>query len=109
RSVNASAGFGLGNALYAMHAGFVLQSGINFVAFDQRNGLLDAADSRFGGVENFHLPALTLGVARVHAQNISSEQRCFITAGAGANFQSHVLFIVRRSEEHTSELQSREK
>jgi len=45
--MNSSAGFSLGNALYAMHAGFMLQFRINFVAFDQRDRFLDAANSRF--------------------------------------------------------------
>src|SRR5712672_1907118 len=58
RSVNATAGFGLGHTLHAMDAGLVFQTRIDFVAFDQRDRLLQAADSGFRRVEDFHLPAL---------------------------------------------------
>ena len=94
RSVNASTGLSLRHALHAMHAGFMLQFRIDFLAFNQRDGFLHTADSGFGSIENLHLPALAFGIARIHAQDIGSKQGCFIAAGAGANLQNHVLFIV---------------
>ena len=93
-AVSRSGKTGGGDALHTVHSRFVFQSGIDLVAFDQRYCFLEAADSCFRGVENFHLPALAFGIARVHAENVGREQGRFVTAGARSNFQDHILFIV---------------
>ena len=37
---------------------------------------------------------MALGVARVHPEQLAGEERGFLAAGAGANFEQHVLVVV---------------
>jgi hypothetical protein len=48
---------------------------------------LEAADFGRGGGDNLDAPALLLGVALVHAQEVAREERRFVAAGAGADFE----------------------
>ncbi len=44
--------------------------------------------------EHFDLPAVLLGKARVHAEDLGGKERGFVAAGAGADFEDDVLFVV---------------
>ena len=93
--MNASLRFGLGHALHAMAAGFEFQSRIDTIADDAGDDFLVAADlaGRLGN--DFDLPAVALGKARVHAKQIAGEEGRFVAAGAAANFEEGVFFVVR--------------
>ena len=78
-----------------MHAGFVFHLAVDFVAADQRGHFLQSADGRFAGGSDFHVPPARFREAPVHAENLGGEQRSLVAAGAGVNFEHHVLFIVR--------------
>ena len=95
RGVDPAAGFGGRHALDAVHAALVLQPAVDVLALDERDDFLDAAAAGVAEVEDVDLPALALGVARVHAEQIAGEQRRFVAAGAGADFEDHVLLVVR--------------
>ena len=95
RSVNAALRLGLGHALHAMHAALVLHARIHAVAFDDGDDFLQSADARLRRREHFHLPALGFGVAVVHAEDLRREQRGFVAAGSGADFQDDVLLVIR--------------
>src|SRR5947209_7868403 len=84
-----------GHALHAVHAAFVLELAVHFVAANQRDHFLQPAHWRFAAGRYFKFPALRLAVPRVHAKNLGREQRCLIAAGSGADFEHHVLFVVR--------------
>ena len=85
---------GRGHALHAVHAAFILQLREDALAFDDGDDFLQSADARLGGREDFHLPALRFGVAGVHAEDFGGEERGFVAAGAGADFEDDVLFVV---------------
>ena len=95
RRVDAAAGFGGRHALHAVHAALVLQLAVDALALDQRDDFLDAAGVGVAGRHHLELPALALGVARVHAEQVGGEQRRFVAAGAGADFEDDVLLVVR--------------
>jgi hypothetical protein len=86
-----------------MHARFVFQLRIDFVAFDERGRFFVTTDAGLGRVEDFHAPALTLGVATVHAQHLGGKERRLIAARARANFEDDVLLVVRvgRQQQHS--------
>src|SRR5205085_646577 len=84
----------LRHALDAVYAGLVLESGVDLVAFDECDGLLDAAYARLRRVEYLHAPALSLGVATVHPKHLRGEERRFVAAPSGAYFEDHVLLVV---------------
>ena len=48
----------------------------------------DAAPTCLAERHDLELPALALGVPRVHAIEIGGEQRRFVAAGAGANLDT---------------------
>ena len=68
--VHAALLLGHRHALHAVHAALVLQLAVDLVAADQRDDFLEAADARLAAGRDFHLPALRLGVARVHAEDL---------------------------------------
>ena len=82
------------HALHAVHAALVLQLAVDFVAADQRDHFLESADRGFAAGCDFHVPVLRFGVARVHAEDFGREQRGFVAARAGADFEHDVLFVV---------------
>src|SRR3546814_6463910 len=86
RGVDAPTAFGHRHTLHAVRAGLELQAGEDARAGALRARLLVAADLDFGGIDDLEAPALQLGVALVHAQEVGGKER--------------------RSEAHTSELQS---
>jgi hypothetical protein len=47
----------------------------------------------FAERENFGPPALLSGIAFVHAKKISGEERGFVAAGAGADFEDRVMIV----------------
>src|ERR1700719_1400484 len=93
-SVNAALLLGGGNALHAVHATFVFQFRIHFVALNGGDDFLDSALRRRRAFEDFDLPALRFGVARIHAIEVASEDASFIAAGAGADFDDDAFFVV---------------
>jgi hypothetical protein len=92
--VDAALGFRSGNALHAMHAALVLHLRVDAVAFDERDDFLEAADRGLGLGEDFDLPAVLLGKALVHAKDLGDKERSLVAAGAGADFEDDVLFVV---------------
>ena len=82
------------HALHAVHAALVFQLAVDLVAADQRDDFLQPAHGRFAAGGDFHLPALRFRVARVHAEDLGGEERGFVAARAGADFEHHVLLVV---------------
>ena len=85
---------GRGNALYAMHAAFVFQPGINLVPLNRGNHFFHSPKRRRRTFEDLHFPALRFGVARIHAEKLSGEKRGFVAARAGADFDEHAFLLV---------------
>ena len=92
--VDAALGFGLRHALHAVAAGFELELGIGALADDAGDDFLVAAHFARAFRHDLDLPALALGIARVHAEQVAGEQRRFVAAGAGADFQEDVALVV---------------
>ena len=95
RGVDAALRLGLRHALHAVRAGFELESRIGAAALDARDDFLVAAVFAGAGGQDFQLPALALGVARVHAEQVAGEDRRLVAAGAGAHFQEDIAFVAR--------------
>jgi hypothetical protein len=85
--VDAALGFGFRHALHAVAAGLELQPRIGAVAGQPADDFAVAAELGFAGRQNLDLPALALGVARIHAEEVAGEQRRLVAAGAGADFE----------------------
>jgi hypothetical protein len=78
-----------------MAARFELELGIRRFAGDPHDHFLVAAEVRFARRHHLHLPAIALGKAQVHAQQIAGEQRGFVATRAGTDFEEDVAVVVR--------------
>ena len=92
--VDASLGLGFGDALHAVDAALVLESGERAVAVDLADHLFDAAGGVFAEAEHVGLPSLGFGVADVGAEQIAGPESCFVAADAGADFDDHAALVV---------------
>ena len=86
---------GVGHALHAVHARFELELSKCAAAADLGDDFLVAAHGALVGGNELDLPALLGGEALVHAEQVAGEQRSFITARAGADFEDHVALVHR--------------
>src|SRR6185503_2377137 len=82
------------NALNSMHATLVLEAAIDASSLDCGGDFLRAAGAALTQVQNFHAPALSFRVPRIHAEQVRREQRGLVAARAGADLQNDVFQIV---------------
>jgi hypothetical protein len=92
--VDASLRLGRGHALHAMAAGLELELRIGAVADDARDHFLVAAGVARALGDDLHLPAVALGEARVHAEEVAREERALVAARARADFEEEVALVV---------------
>ncbi len=77
-----------------MHAALPLHLRVNPLALDDGDHLFIAAHAGFGHRQYLDLPAVLLGKALVHAEDLGGKERGLIAAGAGADFQDYILLVV---------------
>ena len=77
-----------------MDAAFELQLAVSATAFDQRDDFLEAADSCGIRRQDFNAPPLRFRESRIHAEDIRDKQSSLVAAGACANFQNDVSFVI---------------
>jgi hypothetical protein len=93
--VDAALGLGGRHALHAVAARLELQLAVAAVADHADHHFLEAADFARAFAHQLAAPALALGVARVHAQQVAGEQGRLVAAGAGPDFQERVAHVIR--------------
>ena len=94
RGVDATLGFGRGNALHAVAARFELQLRIGAFTDYTADDFLVTAEVAFVFAHDFHLPAAAFGVAHVHAEQVARKKCRFVAARAGADFKEDVALII---------------
>ena len=92
--VDTALAFGGGDALHAVAARFEFQTTVRTQTDDTGDDFFIAAQFAFIGGNNFDLPAVALGVAAVHAQQVACKQRGFVAARSGAHFDEDVFVVV---------------
>ena len=95
RRVDASLRLGLGHALHAVPPRLELELRVRALARDPRDHLAVATEFRGRRRHDLDLPALALGVARVHAEQVAREECALVAARARANLEEHVAHVVR--------------
>ena len=93
--VDAALRLGGGHALHAVAAGLESQLLVHPLAFHPDDHFLVAAQVAGAFAHQFGAPALALAVAQVQPRQVAGEQRAFFAAGAGADFNKGVAFVVR--------------
>ena len=100
--VDTPARLGGRHALDAVNAGFKLQLAEHAAPVDRGDDLLVAANLAIAGRQHFNLPSLLGGMALIHGKQVAGEQRGFISARAGADFQNDaglVVLVFRQEKE----------
>src|SRR4029453_13804513 len=87
RRVSASGTLCHRHALHAMHAALELELAVGALPLDERDDLLEPAQSGGMRAEPLDAPALAFGVAAVHAEELCGEEARLLATGAGANFE----------------------
>src|SRR5271168_3877764 len=87
--------FGCGHALYAMCSGFEFEQRKCAPADDPADDFLVSAVLAGALAQYFDSPALGLGIARVHPEQIACEQRRLVASRSGADLQEYVAVVVR--------------
>src|SRR6266851_1937122 len=75
--------------------GFELELGVGALPDDARDDFLVPAGIARRFRYHFHLPALALRVARVHAEQVAGEERRLVAAGPRAYLEEDVALVVR--------------
>lgn len=83
------------NTLHAMTARFEFQTTIYTVTANFGDDLFITTMFTLAGAHDFYTPAAGFGVTAVHTEQIASEQRRFVAAGSGTNFEEGVTFVIR--------------
>ena len=86
--------FRLRHALDPVHSALVLHLAVDLLAIDERDDFLQSADRGFAHRSHLDPPSQRLGVPIVHPEDFRGEQRGFIAAGSGPDFEHDVLLIV---------------
>ena len=92
--VDASLGFGGGDPLDPVGAGFVFELAVDSVPFDQDDELLVPPGAPFGGADDLHLPPLAFGEAQIHSKHIFDKKSALVSAGSRAKLQIDVFVVV---------------
>src|SRR5882757_2430402 len=95
RRVNAALGLRSRDSLDAMAAGFELEPGVRALPDDAGDDLLVAADISRGFGYHLHLPTLAFRVARIHAEQVTCEERRLVSSGSGTDLEEDIALIVR--------------
>ena len=91
--VDATAGLGGRHALHAVHARFEFEPCEHALPGDGRDDLLVAAEIVLRDTDDLGLPAVQIGIAAIHAEQVGCEQGRLVAAGAGAHFQNGALLV----------------
>ena len=93
--VNAPRGFGCGDALNAMHSRLPLEGGPCARSAHFSHRFAHATECRLAQAVHLHLPAASLRVAKIAAEEFTGEDPRLITARRRTHFNQHILAIVR--------------
>ena len=93
--MNAALGFGLRDTLHPMRPGLEFQARVDAATDHTADDFAITTMLALIFAHGLDLPALTLGVAAVHAQQVAGKYRRLIPAGSGADLEEYVAFIER--------------
>ncbi len=78
-----------------MHPALVAQFLVDVLALDREHDLLEPAPLAAAAVHHLDLPALRIGVAAVHPEQVGREQRRFLATRPAADLNDRVARVVR--------------
>src|SRR5207249_1923590 len=87
--------------LDAVHAALELEPAVRALALHERDDLFEPAETGRARGQHLDAPAVPLGVAAVHAEELGAEETRLLAARPGADLEHHVALVVRvaRQEE----------
>ena len=94
RGLNATLGFGFGNALDAMHAAFEFEAGPDAVALHHKGDFLEAAKLGLVGVHQRELVAAGFRVHGIHTVKHGGKERRLLASRAASDLHHDVFIVV---------------
>src|SRR5437667_5791698 len=94
RGVDAPLRLGHRHALHAVHPALEFQAAEGALPLHERDHLLEAAGAGRARGQHLDAPAVPLGVARVHAEELGGEEARLVAAGAGPDLEHGVALVV---------------
>ncbi len=91
--MDAPLGFGGGDALNTMDAGFVAHPAEDRISREPEDNFLQPAEIGLAGVQRLNLPAMSFRKSAIHAVQVGCEKRGFRSAGSGANLHDRVAIF----------------
>src|SRR5579884_402276 len=95
RGVDAPLALGLRHPLYAVDTGLELELGVGALAVDLELDPVETSDPRLLEVDHLDPPALGVGPAGVHPEEVGREQGRLLAALRGLDLHHHVAGVVR--------------
>ena len=80
--------------MHAVSARFELQPGIGPVAFYPTDDLPEAAVLAFACGQDLQIPALFLGIALIHPEQVAGKNCGFVAARAGADLEEYIVVVM---------------
>src|SRR5579859_7621544 len=91
--MDAPVGLGDGNALHAMCAALIFHTAVRAASLHDEGYVFDAALPSFVAVQDFDFPALTIGIAGVHAKKFAREKCGLVSASAALDGDNGVFLV----------------
>src|SRR2546428_13346053 len=86
---------GLRHTLDTVDPPLEFEPAVRSLSLDHADDFFEPTQSSRTRTHNFHTPAMVLGVARVHAKQVSREQTCLFAPGPCTDLQDDVFLIQR--------------
>src|SRR5574344_1110188 len=96
-SMHSSASFRFRNPLNTMGSAFVLQFGVNILAFDHERNVGVATSRSFFSIKKLDAPTLVFSVTGIHPKKVASKDVGFVSSDRSSNFNNDIFTIVRIS------------
>src|SRR5207249_1839379 len=83
------------HALHAVDTALELQAAEGAPSLDERNDLLEAAETRRVRAHRLDLPTTPFGISGVHPNEIGGEEARLLTSGPGPDLEENVALVSR--------------
>src|SRR4030042_5553705 len=82
------------HSLYSMDTTLIFQPTESALAFNLKDYFLKATEFSLVAINDVHLPVFALGIATVHAEEVSGEKGSLFTACTSSDFHDNIFILV---------------
>ncbi len=94
RGMDSSRGFGDWHPLHSMDTTLVLEAAEGTFTSDFKYQLLEPSSLALIAINDLHLPALSLGISAIHAEQVSGKKACLLTTSTSPYLDNDISIII---------------